>query len=319
MNQREKEKPRERGLGRGLAELLGEDSWQERSTVEVLVPNKSVRQMPIEFLVPNPHQPRRNFSSDELRTLADSINQKGLLQPILIRPSKEHSKYFEIVAGERRWRAAQMSGLHEVPVFERNLSDSEALECALVENVQRSGLDPMEESKGYQQLMDKFGHTQESLAKILSKSRAQVANILRLQKLPDGIQEMLSHGRLSIGCARPLIGHPDAESLASKIISSGLNARQAEELVAGRRNKVKANGNNSSKALSKGKSADTRRLERNISSQLGLRVAIEQGSRESGRVVVCYKRIEQLEEVCARLVQAPSISKQGNDRHSKRR
>lgn len=308
MNKNERERYQERGLGRGLAALLGEDSWEESSNADVMVSNKTIRQLPIEFLIPNPEQPRRKFSQDKLHALAASIKQKGLLQPILVRSAKGHSGRFEIVAGERRWRAAQMSGLHEVPVFERELSDSEALECALVENAQRSDLNPMEESKGYQQLMDKFGHTQERVAQILSKSRAHVANILRLQKLPEGIQEMLCQGRLSIGCARPLVGHPDAESLAEKIISKGLNARQAEELVAGTQKKTRTL-KNSKKNSVQGKSADTRQLERKLSIRLGLQVAIEQGARERGRLVVSYRTLGQLEEVCTRLMQSPSGKK----------
>ena len=288
----------ERGLGRGLAVLLGEQSWPEES-----VAGKAVRQVPIEFLSPNPNQPRCKFPQEELRALADSIRQKGLLQPILVRP-KGNSGRFEIIAGERRWRAAQMSGLHRVPIFERDMSDTEALECALVENIQRNDLDPMEEARGYQQLMDRFGHSQETLARQLSRSRAHVANMLRLQKLPGSIQEMLSQGRLGVGHARALIGRADAEILAAKIVKHGLNVRQVEELTAmqGARHSA-ASGK---KTAPKNKAADTKRLERSLSASLGLRVAIKQGARESGRLVVSYRSLEQLDDICARLMRSSS-------------
>ena len=298
---REEEGRREHGLGRGLAALLGEESWRGEAAAQAEA-GRPARQVPIELLHPNPGQPRRKFPQEALRSLANSIKRKGLLQPILVRPRGDG--HFEIVAGERRWRAAQMGGLHEVPVFERDMSDAEALECALVENIQRSDLDPMEEARGYQQLMDRFGHSQEALARLLSRSRAHVANMLRLQRLPAPVQEMLSQGRLGVGHARALIGRADAGALAARIARQGLSVRQVEELTAPR-NAPSGGGGGGRKPALKGKNADVRRLERDLSASLGLRVAVEQRGRESGRLVVSWRSLEQLDDVCARLTRPP--------------
>ena len=287
----------ERGLGRGLAVLLGEQNWSDAGAAERAA-GRATRQVPIEFLTPNPKQPRRKFAQEELRALADSIKKKGLLQPILVRP-KGNGGSFEIIAGERRWRAAQMGGLHHVPIFERDMSDAEALECALLENIQRSDLDPMEEARGYRQLMQRCGYSQEVLARRLSRSRAHVANMLRLQKLPDGIQEMLSDGRLAVGHARALIGRADAEILAAKIVKQGLNVRQVEELTAPQAGVRPGIGKT---PLPKVKSVDAKRLERDLSASLGLRVDMEQGAREGGRLVLRYRSLEQLDDICARLM-----------------
>ena len=291
----------EERLGRGLAALLGEQEWpgEADGTGGDGVPARPSRRVPIERLHPAPGQPRRKFPQEELRALANSIKQKGVLQPILVRPRDDG--HFEIVAGERRWRAAQMSGLHQVQVFERDLTDAEALECALVENIQRSDLDPMEEARGYQQLMQRFGHSQEALARLLSKSRAHVANMLRLLKLPAGVQEMLADGRLGVGHARPLIGRSDAGELAARILREGLNVRQVEELTApaGRRTGGR-------KPVLPAKSADVRQLERDLADSLGLRVELRPGARESGRMTISWRSLEQFENVCARLMRPPA-------------
>ena len=299
---RQGEERRGRGLGRGLAALLGEQEWHGEAGLGEAgggASARAARQVPIEFLHPAPGQPRRKFPQEELRALANSIKQKGVLQPILVRPKGDG--HFEIVAGERRWRAAQMSGLHQVPVFERDLTDAEALECALVENIQRSDLDPMEEARGYRQLMQRFGHSQEALARLLSKSRAHVANMLRLLKLPVGVQAMLADGRLGVGHARPLIGRSDAGELAARILREGLNVRQVEELTAPAARRPPAG----KKLALPHKSADVRQLEQDLADSLGLAVDLRQGARESGRMTISWRSYEQLENVCERLMRPP--------------
>lgn len=315
----EKEK-KPRGLGRGLAALLGDDSWRESSVTKepsrtAAIPavddetmdkrNAGIRQVPIEFLTPNPDQPRREFSQTDLKQLAHSIHTKGLLQPILVRPDKQKSGRFEIVAGERRWRAAQICSLHQVPITIFDLTDAETLECALVENIQRAELNPIEEATGYQQLIEKFGHTQEELAKMLSKSRSHITNLLRLLKLPPSVRQHIVEGNLSPGHGRALIGQNDAEDLAEHIVSLGLSVRQTENHI---KQTQTANTNSNSKIAKRArqKSADLLALEKKISEQCGMQVNITEGNRSNrGRVTIAYRTIEQFDDICARLKQPP--------------
>lgn len=314
----EKEK-KPRGLGKGLAALLGDDSWRESSASKKAPPptaapaaaageaadeaGAGTRQVPIEFLTPNPDQPRKEFSETELKQLAHSIHTKGVLQPILVRPDKQNSGRFEIVAGERRWRAAQICSLHQVPVTVLDLTDAETLECALVENIQRAELNPIEEASGYEQLIEKFGHTQEELAKMLSKSRSHITNLLRLLKLPTNVRRHIAEGNLSPGHGRALIGRNDAEDLAEQAVSLGLSVRQVEDRVKQTKTDDTESGSKAAKRA-KQKSADLLALEKQISEQCGMHVNIAEGNRSNrGRVTVTYRTIEQFEDICARLKQ----------------
>jgi len=274
------------GLGRGLSALIGDDITPARAEP------KNVRTLPIAFLKPNPNQPRKNFAEAELEDLANSIREKGVLQPILVRPVKGVSDTFEIVAGERRWRAAQRAKLHDVPVVVRELSDGEALELAIVENVQRADLNAIEEAAAYQELIARFTYTQEKIAQEVGKSRSHVANTLRLLKLPESVQVMLREGKLTAGHARTLIGAPDAEARAKAIVEADLNVRQAEQRSENVRKAIEKNGFE--------KDPDTRDLEKRLSDQLGLQVEIHDRDGK-GEVKIRYKTLEQLDEVCRRL------------------
>ena len=278
--------PGPRGLGRGLSALLGEGEPEQIAEPEI---GGRSRQLPVAFLKPNRFQPRRFFDAGELKGLADSIKEKGVLQPILVRPTDVRDSY-EIVAGERRWRAAQLAKLHEVPVIIRTLSDSESLEIAIIENVQRAGLNAIEEALAYQELTNKFSYTQEQLSDVIGKSRSHIANMLRLLKLPDSIKEMIVDGRLTAGHARTLVGAPNPEQLAKEILSGGLNVRQAEKKAATPKAPPK-------KAT---KDADTKALESSVSNSLGMAVEIDhKGSK--GTVKIHYKNLEQLDEIMRRL------------------
>jgi ParB family chromosome partitioning protein len=248
------------------------------------------RMLPVAFLKPNRFQPRRFFDAGELKELADSIKEKGVLQPILVRPTETRDS-FEIVAGERRWRAAQLAKLHEVPVIVRTLSDGESLEIAIIENVQRAGLNAIEEALGYQELINKFTYTQEQLSDVIGKSRSHIANLLRLLKLPDSIKEMITDGRLSAGHARTLVGVPNSEQIAKEILSGGLNVRQAEKKVAAPKGPPK-------KVT---KDADTKALEASVSNSLGMNVEIEHKGTKGGLVKIHYTNLEQLDEIMRRL------------------
>lgn len=275
-----------RALGRGLSALLGEGEPEPAGEAES---GARSRLLPVAFLKPNRFQPRRFFDAGELKELADSIKEKGVLQPILVRHT-ENRDSFEIVAGERRWRAAQLAKLHEVPVIIRSFSDGESLEIAIIENVQRAGLNAIEEAFGYQELINKFTYTQEQLSDVIGKSRPHIANMLRLLKLPDSIKEMITDGRLSAGHARTLVGSPNPEQLAKEILSGGLNVRQAEKKAAVPKAPPK-------KAT---KDADTKALETSVSNSLGMNVEIENKG-ERGIVKIHYKNLEQLDEIMRRL------------------
>ena len=270
-----------RGLGRGLSALMAD--------IDVATPSKSEsssgvgeRIVPIERIEPNPDQPRRDFVKENLEELAESLRTKGIIQPLIVRVHPKHADRFEIVAGERRWRAAQMAQLHEVPVVLRELNDTEVLEIAIIENIQRADLNPVEEAMGYRQLQDKFGHTQEQLASALGKSRSHIANLMRLLNLPDDVVLLLRQGDLTIGHARALITTDNASELARKVVKVGLAGPKAV--------KPKAQ---------KEKDADTKALEGDLSATLKMPVSIDhKAGTEGGRITISYKDFEQLDELC---------------------
>jgi ParB family chromosome partitioning protein len=254
--------------------------------------------VPIDRVRPSALNPRKNFEQTEraraeLDELASSIREKGLVQPLVVRPCDATGTYYEIVAGERRWRAAQKASLHLVPVIVRSLTDQEALELAIIENVQRSDLNAIEEASGYRQLVDQFSYTQDELGQIIGKSRSHLANTMRLLKLPETVQALVRDGSLSAGHARALVGHDDAEALAKEIVAKGLNVREVEALVMGR----KAAGAASAPKQPHQKDPDTRAAEREMSDALGLAVVINPGSGEAGEIVVRYKTMEQFETI----------------------
>jgi len=290
-------------LGRGLAALFGEDSEDYASLDKV----RSTKTIPIEHLRPGRYQPRRHFDEASVQSLADSIKAQGILQPILVRRHPERPNEFEIVAGERRWRAAQIAKLHEVPVVIRDLTDAQSLELAIIENVQRQDLTPLEEAEGYRRLIEEFQNTQEDLGRALGKSRSHIANTLRLLTLPEGVKILLDEGQLTAGHARALIGCDDAESLATQIISKGLNVRQAERLVQDAKSGAEGGARKPKKtkaAEAAAKDTSTLALERDLTALLGLKVSINfQGS--GGSLTIHYKTLEQLDDVLHRLNQMP--------------
>jgi len=256
----------------------------------------SHRSVPIDLVQRNPGQPRKSFDETELNELASSIRTHGVLQPILVRPIAG-GKY-EIVAGERRWRAAQRAGLHTIPAVVRDLNEVEVLEIAIVENVQRMDLNPIEEANGFQALIDRFGRTQEEIAEAVGKSRPHIANMLRLLKLPEDIQEMVRDGRLSSGHARAILTAPDPRGLAQRVLKEGLNVREVERIA--QLAKDEKHGPRTSAATADAKSADTRALEQSLSNALGLEVTINDKN-GAGDVKVAYKTLDQLDEVIRRL------------------
>ncbi len=285
------EEVRRRGLGRGLSALL-DDGAEENSDLE------PARTAAIERLKPNPLQPRRRFDEAEIENLAVSIRASGILQPILVRPAPDGDG-FEIVAGERRWRAAQRARLHTVPILVRELSDAQTLELALVENIQREDLTPIEEAEGYRRLIDEHGQNQDAIARMVGKSRSHVANTLRLLSLPEAVQTLLHEGDLSPGQARPLIGIEGAERLAVEIVQKGLSARQVERL-AKRARRAEHAGSGATPAAPAPGEADSRALERELGELLGLVVAIAHKG-EAGEIRIRYETLEQLDDICQRL------------------
>ncbi|MDM9624483.1 ParB/RepB/Spo0J family partition protein [Rhizobium sp. S152] len=281
-----------RRLGRGLAALIGE--MDQPTPVNVEKPSVSAdRTIPIEFVSRNPRNPRRTFDDGELHDLASSIRQHGIVQPVVVRTLGVSQ--FEIIAGERRWRAAQLAGLVEIPVIVRDVDDKTALEIAIVENVQRSDLNPLEEALGYEQLIAEYGYTQNDLGEIIGKSRSHVANSLRLLKLPEPVRDLLSAGTLSAGHARALVPTSDPASLARTIVSKGMSVRDAERLA---QNDIKAQSEPRPAAPAQNqKDSDTLALERTLSDALGLEVAINHKA-SGGQIRISYKSLEQLEEIC---------------------
>jgi len=250
--------------------------------------------VPIEKLHPNPDQPRRDFGEEHLQELAESIRGRGVLQPLLVRADPTRAGDYQIVAGERRWRAAQLAGLHEVPVLIRNMSDTEAIEVAIVENIQRADLNAVEEAMSYRQLMDRFGHTQEKLAEALGKSRSHIANLLRLLSLPDEVLGYLREGRLSAGHARTLVTATNPIALAKEIIKKGLSVRQAEKLAKPKAPKLESARKNKSQ-----RDADTKGLEDDLAANLGMHVTIEhEPGTEAGQITVTYNTLDELDELC---------------------
>ena len=301
MNQQQK-----RRLGRGLAALIGDDVSEGTLIHDI----KALRHLPIEAISPNPNNPRRQFDDAQLDELAQSLRDKGLLQPLVVRPRAEGEGY-EIVAGERRWRAAQRAGLHELPVLIRVVSDGEALEIALVENIQRSDLNALEEARAYAQLIEQFAYTQLQLAEAVGKSRSHIANTLRLLQLPELVRAQVEQGMLTAGHARTLVAADDPQLLAERIVKLGLSVREAEELA--RRpaeQQAQGPGQGVGQGVGQGlgqgrqqaeKDPNVRALEEALSQALGLEVAVEDRGRAGGRVVIRYRTLEQLDEICARL------------------
>lgn len=285
-----------RRLGRGLAALIGEmdqpvPAGEARPTVN---PDRTV---PIEFVARSPRNPRRYFDEAELQDLAGSIRQHGIVQPVVVRTVG--TDRFEIIAGERRWRAAQLAGLVQIPVIVRDVDDRTALELAIVENVQRADLNPLEEALGYEQLIAEHGYTQNDLGEIIGKSRSHVANSLRLLKLPDPVRDMLADGSLSAGHARALVSTPDPLVLAKTIAQKGMSVRDAEKLA---QNHIKAQQAPAPAEVRESKDSDTIALERSLSDRLGLSVSINHKG-GGGQLKINYKTLDQLEEIC-RLLEA---------------
>jgi ParB family chromosome partitioning protein len=282
-------------LGRGLAALIG-DVGDETRIVERA---RNARKAPIEHLRRNPRNPRQIFTEPELDELAASIKERGIIQPIVVRAVKGATDQFEIVAGERRWRAAQMAGLHEVPIVTIEVSDAESLELAIIENVQRADLNPLEEAQGYQRLIDEYKHSQNDVAQLVGKSRPHVANTLRLLQLPDTVKAYINNGDLTAGHARALVGQSNAAALARDIVERGLNVRQAEALTQQPKDGKPGAKPGKGKAAPR-KDADTLALERRVSDALGLNVTIDHKG-ERGVVHIEYGDLEQMEEVLRRL------------------
>jgi ParB family chromosome partitioning protein len=279
-------------LGRGLAALIGDMATMEGA--RIAESSSSGKRLPLDFIVANQANPRRDFDPDQLEELTSSIREKGVMQPLLVRPTNDPN-IFEIIAGERRWRAAQRAGLHEVPVIVREVDDKEALELAIIENVQRVDLNPLEEAQGYGQLIDQFEYTQQDLAQVIGKSRSHVANTLRLLRLPQDVRDMLSRGELTAGHARTLITAEDPAGLARRIVGGGLSVREAEALSqrgSAPRKRPAGEGRE--------KDSDTVALEKRLSDALGLAVSIDHRD-EGGRIEIRYRTLEQLDGICSKL------------------
>ncbi|MBJ3761550.1 ParB/RepB/Spo0J family partition protein [Maribius pontilimi] len=282
-----------RGLGRGLSALMADVEPEQSSghTQE----RRAELSIPIDKVHPNPDQPRRIFVEESLEELAASIARKGIIQPLILRRHPALPEEYQIVAGERRWRAAQMAQIHEVPAIVRDFDDTEVLEVAIIENIQRSDLNPVDEAAGYRQLMDRFGRTQEQMADALGKSRSHIANTLRLLNLPEQVQQLLATGKLTAGHARALITAEDPAALAAQVVSKGLSVRETEALAKGPKAKAKSVGRSSSPE----KDADTRALEQDLSANLGMKVSVDhKPDREDGVVTISYKSLEDLDNLC---------------------
>jgi ParB family chromosome partitioning protein len=281
-------------LGRGLAALIG-DVGDEAAAVDRA---RGQKRVPIEYIKPNPKNPRKQFDSEELDNLSASIREKGILQPILVRPVSGKKDAYEIIAGERRWRAAQRAGVHDVPITLLEINDKEALEIAIVENVQRADLNPLEEAAGYENLIGQFSYSQNDLAKVVGKSRSHIANTMRLLKLPNSVKKYLSEGKLTAGHARALLAHDDPEKLAKAIVDGGgMNVRDVEALSPNERKTSKAKTGGKAKPS---KSADVRSLEKKLVDQLGMAVAINNRGAK-GEMKIKYKTLEQLDALCRKL------------------
>lgn len=285
-----------RGLGRGLSALMADVSEPKTVRAEAEDHGRSPDMtVPIESVRPNPDQPRRAFTQDALQELADSIAEKGIIQPLIVRPDPAQEGLFEIVAGERRWRAAQLAQLHDVPVLVRDFNDTEVLEVAIIENIQRADLNAVEEAMGYRQLMDRFNHTQDRLAEAMGKSRSHIANLLRLLTLPDEVQDYLRDGKLSAGHARALVGREDAAEVARNVIRKGLSVRDVEKLT-----RKKTGGGKGGRRTPPGgdKNPDTRELESDLANNIGFPVSIDfDATTGRGTLSISYEDLAQLDDV----------------------
>jgi ParB family chromosome partitioning protein len=311
------EKEKRGNLGRGLAALFGDTG--PASDVPNADTQRGLRAVPLEHVHPNPQQPRHHFDSENLNELAESIRENGIIQPIIVRHHPSMEGEYEIIAGERRWRAAQLAQLHEIPAIVRDVSDVKGLEIALLENIQRADLTAIEEAQAYRRLMDEFSYTQANLAQALGKSRSHIANSLRLLGLPEEVKSLIEEGALTAGHARTLIGAPDPLALARKIVADGLSVRQAEAAT----QRIKPGGDRVRKggastasdpvqgSVRPGKDADTLALEKDLSERLGLKVTIEaQGAdSERGRLTIEYQTLEQLDDLLLRLSHTPEANR----------
>lgn len=289
------EQPRPR-LGRGLAALIG-DAGDEVAAVDRA---RGQRRVPVEFLRPNPRNPRKSFDEADLEDLASSIREKGIIQPILVRTLPGLADVYEIIAGERRWRAAQRAGLHDVPVILVEAGDREALELAIIENVQRTDLNPLEEALGYERLISEFNYAQADLGRIIGKSRSHVANTLRLLKLPDSVKSHVLKGELSAGHARALLSVADPEAAARRVIEKGLNVRDVERMAQDEASAPAQEAKSADRVQAREKDPDTRALEKALEDVLGMAVEIRHGAR-GGEVRIRYKTLDQLDTICRRL------------------
>jgi len=285
-------KTAKRGLGRGLSALMADVNDAPANNASVA--NSADLLVPIEKVNPNPNQPRRSFDKGKLADLSASIREKGIIQPLIVRPSPSQTGDYEIVAGERRWRAAQMAKLHEIPVIIREFNDTEVLEVAIIENIQRADLNPVEEAAGYSQLMEKFGHTQEKLSEVLGKSRSYIANSVRLLTLPPEVLAFLREGKLTSGHARALITSEVPLTLARLVIKQGLSVRETEKLA---KSGVKPKPSKPAKIPLK--DADTKALEGDLSANLGLKVMVDhKPGKEGGKLIIQYDTLDQLDDLC---------------------
>lgn len=293
-----------RGLGRGLSALMA-DVNMDVAMGGSDAPRLPDSTLPIERIFPNPNQPRRSFDAAALAELADSIRAKGVIQPLIVRPSADGR--YEIVAGERRWRASQAANLHELPVIIRDFSDVEMLEIAIIENIQRADLNPLDEAEAYRQLMDKFGHTQEKIAEGLSRSRSHIANLLRLLNLPSDVQDLVRSGALSAGHARALVGNAEASDLAKQIVSRGLSVRAVEDLV---RKPSESGSNKASRGINTDKDADTRALESDLAANLKMGVTIQHDANgQSGTLQIKYSDLDDLDLLCRALSLVDTVNR----------
>lgn len=296
---------KKKGLGRGLSALLGESGMTPAQvdaashTTGGMVPGlKNLPVAAVSSLVPGRFQPRKQFDEESLAELAESVRTKGMLQPILVRPHPEEVGLYEIIAGERRWRAAQRALLHEVPILVKDFTDQEAAEVALVENLQRKDLTPLEEAEGYERLLKEFKHTQEELARVLGKSRSHVTNMLRLLSLPDSVRKLVEDGKLSAGHARALVASSDPIKAAAQVVDKGLSVRQTEALVA---ETGKAKPQAKRQGVTNGnKDADLAALERDLTESLGLKVTVK-STGQGGELILQYRTLEQLDDLLTRL------------------
>ena len=285
-----------KGLGRGLSALMA-DIDQSPKEIPAKTSGISSNMLPIEKIIANPDQPRQDFNKEDLEDLAKSIASRGIIQPIIVRISKENNELYQIVAGERRWRAAQRAQLHEVPVVVRDFTDEELLEVAIIENVQRSNLNPVEEALGYQALIDNFNYTQEQVASGLGKSRSYIANLLRLLNLSEKVQKYVRKGVLSAGHARTLVGNKQALALANIMIEENMSVREAEIYVKQRLNRKNINKHSNKK------DSDTRALEADLSANTKMKVTIDHKvTPGSGKITISYKNLDELDQICSMLM-----------------